>query len=321
MYFVDNNTGTTEMPALAPSQGTQVKWFTEGDGNKGISHIGQDWLNIVQAELLAILTEAKIQPDKTKLNQLAQAIKAIITASAFLRTNNLKEIASAGASAQAAARANLGLGALAAKGSLAASDVGALEKSQNLADVPDKAAARKNLDVYSKAEGDARYLQKGADTGGYSRGESDGAYLQKNQNGRDVPDKSAFIDNLGLRETVNQAANALPSTGTAVAANRLATPVNINGVSFDGSRDINIVAGMSQQEADGRYISNAQYGAESRHDPGGNQISWVFKSPDGCSLSGINVQETGSNSADNIGAVFYKPLQIFISGYWRTISG
>ena len=90
MYFVDNNTGTTEMPALAPSQGTEVKWFTEGDGNKGISHIGQDWLNIIQAELLAILTEGKIQPDKMKLNQLTLAIKAIITANAFLRKNNLK---------------------------------------------------------------------------------------------------------------------------------------------------------------------------------------------------------------------------------------
>ncbi len=96
MYFVDNNTGTTEMPALAPSQGTEVKWFTEGDGNKGISHIGQDWLNIIQAELLAILTEGKIQPDKMKLNQLTLAIKAIITANAFLRKNNLKEIEDAG---------------------------------------------------------------------------------------------------------------------------------------------------------------------------------------------------------------------------------
>ncbi|HFP5401620.1 TPA: phage tail protein, partial [Escherichia coli] len=173
MYFVDNNSGVTDMPPLAPSQGTQVKWFTEGDGRKGISHIGQDWLNIVQAELLAILTEGKVQPDKAKLNQLVIAIKAIIAANAYSRKNNLKEIADAGAEAQAAARRHLGLGGLSGKDSLAAGDVGALEKSRNLDDVPDKADARLNLDVYSKGEGDARYLRR-------------------DQNGGDIPDKGAF---------------------------------------------------------------------------------------------------------------------------------
>ncbi|EER3514150.1 phage tail protein, partial [Escherichia coli] len=211
MYFVDNNSGVTDMPPLAPSQGTQVKWFTEGDGRKGISHIGQDWLNIVQAELLAILTEGKVQPDKAKLNQLVTAIKAIIAANAYSRKNNLKEIADAGAEAQAAARRHLGLGGLSGKDSLAAADVGALEKSRNFDDVPDKPTARLNLDVYSKGEGDERYLRR-------------------DQNGADIPDKGTFIDNLGLRETVNKAADALPSGGTAVAANRLATPRNINGV-------------------------------------------------------------------------------------------
>ncbi|EIF3165267.1 phage tail protein, partial [Escherichia coli] len=196
MYFVDNNSGVTDMPPLAPSQGTQVKWFTEGDGRKGISHIGQDWLNIVQAELLAILTEGKVQPDKAKLNQLVTAIKAIIAANAYSRKNNLKEIADAGAEAQAAARRHLGLGGLSGKDSLAAADVGALEKSRNFDDVLDKPTARLNLDVYSKGEGDARYLRR-------------------DQNGADIPDKGTFINNLGLRETVNKAADALPSGGTA----------------------------------------------------------------------------------------------------------
>ncbi|HIB7242202.1 TPA: phage tail protein, partial [Escherichia coli] len=182
MYFVDNNSGVTDMPPLAPSQGTQVKWFTEGDGRKGISHIGQDWLNIVQAELLAILTEGKVQPDKAKLNQLVTAIKAIIAANAYSRKNNLKEIADAGAEAQAAARRHLGLGGLSGKDSLAAADVGALEKSRNFDDVPDKPTARLNLDVYSKGEGDERYLRR-------------------DQNGADIPDKGTFIDNLGLRDT------------------------------------------------------------------------------------------------------------------------
>ncbi|EJG7686530.1 phage tail protein [Escherichia coli] len=339
MYFVDNNTGTTEMPALAPSQGTEVKWFTEGDGNKGISHIGQDWLNIIQAELLAILTEGKIQPDKTKLNQLTLAIKAIITANAFSRKNNLKEIQDAGADAQTNARKALGLGGLATKDKLSSTDVGALEKSKNLSDVPDKATARTNIEVYSKTEGDGRYLRKDQnlkDVGNaatarknlsvysksdvYTKEEGDNRYLRKDQNGADVADKSTFIDNLGLRETVNKAANALPSNGTAVAANRLANAHTINGVPFDGTQDINITSGMTQSTADGRYVQNVQLGAESYHSPGSNVVSWTYRAPSGCMLSGIGISETGSNSSDNVNGVYYRAIQIYINGYWRTVS-
>ncbi|EJI9985606.1 tail fiber protein [Salmonella enterica] len=114
------------MPALSPAQSNTPTWFTEGDKNKGISWIGQDWLNILQAELLNILSEAGIKPDKGKLNQLTLSIKAIITKNAFIQTNNLKEIFDAGIAAQAAARSHLGLGKLATKDSLGPTDVGAL---------------------------------------------------------------------------------------------------------------------------------------------------------------------------------------------------
>ncbi|WP_096888883.1 phage tail protein, partial [Escherichia coli] len=147
--------------------------------------------------------EASIQPDKAQLNQLTLSIKAIIAANAFSRKNNLKEIADAGAEAQRLARGYLGLGALATKNSLGPGDVNALAKDQNLADLENAGTARNNLDVYSKSEGDNRYLRR-------------------EQNGADIPDKGAFIDNVGLRDTVNRAANALPSNGTAVAASRLA---------------------------------------------------------------------------------------------------
>ncbi|EOK6586655.1 phage tail protein, partial [Escherichia coli] len=100
MFHVDNNSGVANMPELAPAQSNTTTWFTEGDGQKGISWIGQDWLNILQAELLNILAEASIQPDKAQLNQLTLSIKAIIAANAFSRKNNLKEIADAGAEAQ-----------------------------------------------------------------------------------------------------------------------------------------------------------------------------------------------------------------------------
>ncbi|EKH42608.1 hypothetical protein GHS85_RS14300 [Escherichia coli] len=185
MFHVDNNSGVANMPALAPAQSNTTTWFTEGDGQKGISWIGQDWLNILQAELLNILAEASIQPDKAQLNQLTLSIKAIIAANAFSRKNNLKEIADAGAEAQRLARGYLGLGALATKNSLGPGDVNALAKDQNLADLENAGTARNNLDVYSKSEGDNRYLRR-------------------EQNGADIPDKGAFIDNVGLGEAAKR---------------------------------------------------------------------------------------------------------------------
>lgn len=147
MFYVDNNSGSPTMPALSPANSNTPTWFTEGDKNKGISWIGQDWLNILQAELLNILSEAGIKPDKGKLNQLTLSIKAIITANACMQANNLKEIFDAGTQAQAAARGHLGLGRLATKDSLGPADVNALAKDQNLNDIPDKAKARAALEL------------------------------------------------------------------------------------------------------------------------------------------------------------------------------
>lgn len=151
MFYVDNNSGSPTMPALSPAQSNTPTWFTEGDKNKGISWIGQDWLNILQAELLNILSEAGIKPDKGKLNQLTLSIKAIITANAYTQANNLKEIFDAGAEAQAAARGHLGLGGLATKDSLGPADVNALAKDRNLNDVPNKALARTALGLGDSA--------------------------------------------------------------------------------------------------------------------------------------------------------------------------
>ncbi len=142
MYFLDNNSGTPTMPALKTAQSTTPLWFTEGDGSKGISWPGQDWFNIVQAELLAILAAAGIKPEKGKLNQLALAIKATIGTEALLQKNYLSEIAKAGKEAQQKARDNLGLGKLAVKDSLGPGDVNA----------------------YSKEESDKRFVKQTGDT-------------------------------------------------------------------------------------------------------------------------------------------------------------
>ncbi|EJV5127462.1 hypothetical protein OB366_003697 [Salmonella enterica] len=188
------------MPALSPAQSNTPTWFTEGDKNKGISWIGQDWLNILQAELLNILSEAGIKPDKGKLNQLTLSVKAIITANAYTQANNLKEIFDAGVAAQAAARGHLGLGKLATKDSLGPADVNALAKDQNLNDVPDKAKARTALQL-----GNSATRNVGTTAGTVAAGDDSritGA-LQKDQNGADIPDKPGFIKNVGLKETLN----------------------------------------------------------------------------------------------------------------------
>lgn len=294
MFHVDNNSGVANMPALAPAQSNTTTWFTEGDGQKGISWIGQDWLNILQAELLNILAEANIQPDKAQLNQLTLSIKAIIAANAFSRKNNLKEIADAGTKAQQLARGYLGLGALATKNSLGPGDVNALAKDQNLADLENKGTARNNLDVYSKSEGDNRYLRR-------------------EQNGADIPDKGAFIDNVGLRETVNKAANALPSNGTAVAANRLANAHTINGVPFDGTQDINITSGMTLLDGDARYVQNVRLGSEmSVLMPFGGKVGIG-----GCVITALSIAGEVDNSGD---FAYFRPLQIYINGSWITVS-
>ena len=68
-------------------------------------------------------------------------------------------------------------------------------------------------------------------------------------------------------------------------------------------------------------VQNFQYTSEVFYNPVGNERRWTFRAPSGCVLSGINVQDTGSNSADNIGGVYYKQAQIYINGAWRSVSG
>ncbi|MGU4535940.1 phage tail protein [Escherichia coli] len=88
--------------------------------------------------------------------------------------------------------------------------------------------------------------------------------------------------------------------------------------SIQSNKPVNVTGRVTPSDYgnfDARYqtktggVQDVRYGSEMYYNPGGNQISWTFRSPSGHGLSGINVQETGSNSADNIGGVYYRPLQ------------
>ena len=187
MFYIDNDSGVTVMPPVSAKRSAIVRWFSEGDGNNVITWPGMDWFNIVQAELLNTLEEAGIQPDKTKLNQLALSIKAIMSNNALLIKNNLSEIKTAGASAQRTARENL--------------------------DIYDASLNKKGLvQLTSATDSPSETLAATAKAVKIAMDNAN-ARLAKDRNGADIPNKPLFIQNLGLQETVNRAGNAVQKNG------------------------------------------------------------------------------------------------------------
>ncbi|MGG5990560.1 phage tail protein [Salmonella enterica] len=81
-----------------------------------------------------------------------------------------------------------------------------LAKERNLADLTNVPLARQSLQL-----GNSATLNVGTTQGTVAAGNDSritGA-MQKDQNGEDIPNKPLFIENLGLKETVNQAAGAM----------------------------------------------------------------------------------------------------------------
>lgn len=71
-----------------------------------------------------------------------------------------------------------------------------LRQKNNLSDLQNKGTARDNLQVYSQEQTDLKYLAK-------------------DQNGADIPDKPLFIENIGLKETLNPTKRvSIGNTGT-----------------------------------------------------------------------------------------------------------
>ncbi len=70
---------------------------------------------------------------------------------------------------------------------------------------------------------------------------------------------------------------------------------------------------------DSRYVKDVRLGSQQYYGVN-NRQTWNFQCPSGHVLSGINVQDTGSNSADNIAGVYYRPVQKYINGTWYNIA-
>lgn len=135
--------------------------FTNGDPATGrrATDLNSDMWDAVQEEICTAIESAGLTLDKTKHDQLYQAIVQIITSKipdALLKNNNLSDVVD-----KALARGNLGLKNASVRdvgttsGTVAAGDdsriIGALQKENNLSDLDDKVKSRTNLGLGSIA--------------------------------------------------------------------------------------------------------------------------------------------------------------------------
>lgn len=90
MFHLDNNSGVSAMPPVGAVQSSAPRWFTEGGGGTPASFPGADWFNIIQAELLNLISAYGVALNKSDFNQLQKAIEEAIkqkaTASSALLT-------------------------------------------------------------------------------------------------------------------------------------------------------------------------------------------------------------------------------------------
>ncbi|WP_353613014.1 hypothetical protein [Mangrovibacter phragmitis] len=112
MFHVDNNTGVPVMPAVSPLYSALRLFFTEGGNGIPPTYPGPDWFNTVQSELLNILDQAGIDPDKADATQLLTAFTRLFLS----RENPFADIKADGPAAVAQGLANLGLGDIALAG-------------------------------------------------------------------------------------------------------------------------------------------------------------------------------------------------------------
>ncbi len=98
MFRIDNTTAVAAPPTPKPA-GTPG-YFTNGDPVGGVpaTVVEADFLNAIQEELLAILSDAGIEPDKTKFTQIRDALR-LTSGGVIGMTRNLRaSLAAAGSS-------------------------------------------------------------------------------------------------------------------------------------------------------------------------------------------------------------------------------
>ncbi|EFG7878815.1 phage tail protein [Escherichia coli] len=92
--------------------------------------------------------------------------------------------------------------------------------------------------------------------------------------------------------------------------------------SIQSNKTINITGRVNPSDYgnfDSRYVKDVRLGSRQYYGVN-NWQTWNFQCPSGHVLSGINVQDTGSNSADNIAGVYYRPVQKYINGTWYNVA-
>ncbi|HFJ7174262.1 TPA: phage tail protein, partial [Escherichia coli] len=93
--------------------------------------------------------------------------------------------------------------------------------------------------------------------------------------------------------------------------------------SIQSNKTINITGRVNPSDYgnfDSRYVRDMRLGGASTYKPANNTSTWTHQAPSGCVYTGIIVHDTGSNSADNIGGVYYRPVQKQINGTWYNVA-
>lgn len=193
-------------------------------------------------------------------------------------------------------------------------DLKYLAKDQNLADVPDKAAGRASLEVYSKTE-------------------SNENYMAKSQCGADIPNKPLFVENLGLKETLNPTKRvSIGNIGTG-AFDGSTPSINIGDSdsgfigSADGVLDIycnNVKvgyidgAGLHMIEGIATNGDVVLRGDARRHiaifNEDGNARMWLYKDKDGDGIRINNGIDGGGDFIFGKDSVLYVPFAVRAGG-------
>lgn len=214
-----------------------------------------------------------------------------------------------------------------------------LRKDQNLKDVNDKADARKNIDVYSKNESNARFVnQDGDDLSGelVSTTENNWRMVNGRYGAFWRHDGSNVLLMLTAIDDQRGAANALRpfevdiATGKVTLGNGLmlagewpalqmstGTTLhpdgNIEGTQWNGflSNWLNTEFTNTKNFVYQNYLAGVQLGARQVQE----HIGDLWPTPAGCVITGM------SGDSDNDIATQYAPIQVLRNGVWATIAG